>query len=360
MNLFDGQLLTTDMKITGDGYFGCYSCGLTMTESDTISSFEVVSDSDSVTHLVNKNNLILYLNKSNDDNSMRVHTEFFNNSDNAVTLEMISSFALKGVKADKIHRMLSFWSAEGKLKTDDIKDLLLEPSWAKHGVRVEKFGSVGSLPVRKYFPWLVLENSETGEFTGVQLYCASSWQIELIVCRDNTITVNAGLADRDFGHWTKKIKAGESFKTPEAVIAVGSSILDVADKLVKAQHPDYSDADSEMGIAFNEYCTTWGNPSFDNLKSICDHIAGKGFRFLTIDSGWYAQAENWWDRIGEWDVNQKRFPGGMKPICDYIRSNGMIPGLWFELEGVSSQCEYYNAKEHLLKRDGERRMMFTL
>ena len=45
---------------------------------------------------------------------------------------------------------------------------------------IEKFGQLGSMPVRKWFSFAALEDSKTGSFIGVQLYCPSSWQIEAI------------------------------------------------------------------------------------------------------------------------------------------------------------------------------------
>ena len=65
-------------------------------------------------------------------------------------------------------------------------------------MRVEKFGNVGSMPVRKYFPFLVVEDSKKQEFLGIQLYCPSSWQIEILCKDDDTLTIAGGIADRDF------------------------------------------------------------------------------------------------------------------------------------------------------------------
>ena len=132
--------------------------------------------------------------------------------------------------------------------------------------------------VRQFFPFVAVEDSETGKFTGVQLYAPSSWQIEILVKSGDVVTIAGGIADRDFGHWTKKLMPGEEFVAPKALVATGNSLEDVCDKLVKAQNPDISPVDNEMGIVFNEYCTTWGNPTIDNLKKLADKIAGKGIQ----------------------------------------------------------------------------------
>lgn len=63
----------------------------------------------------------------------------------------------------------------------------------------------------------------------------------------------------------KRVLPGESFTTLDALIARGSSLADVCDKLIKAQRLNISPVDADMGIMFNEYCTSWGNPTIDSL-----------------------------------------------------------------------------------------------
>ena len=344
--------LYAEMKLLADGYAGGFSCGLTMCGSRTMEGFTKTREDEDELVYQHEKGYVLNVKKRRVGDALRVQTVFTNGSAEAVTLEMLASFALQSVEADKIHRMQSFWSAEGKLRTETIYDLHLEPSWNHCGLRVEKFGNVGSMPVRKYFPFLALENSQTSEVVGIQLYCASSWQMEILCKEDDTLSVVGGLADRDFGHWKKTIAPGESFATPEAVIVKGHSLYEVCDRLVRAQQPKLSPVDTKMGILFNEYCTTWGNPTFENMKRICDRIAGKGIQYLVIDSGWYGKEDGWWNSIGDWEVNQERFPGGMKPVADYIRSKGMIPGLWYEMEAVAPGSSHFEDEEHLLKKDG--------
>ena len=347
--------LFSELKLTGDAYAGGFSCGLTMHNSQTMERFSLKEGNEEFEEgnslYENEDGMLLRVKKIKDGNALRIRTTVENKSSRNVKLEMLTSFALGSVAADRIHRLQSFWSAEGKLRTETVEELHLEPSWNRCGLRIEKFGNNGSMPVRKYFPFLALENSQSGEFIGIQLYLASTWQMEIICKEDESLTVTGGLGDRDFGHWLKELKAGESSEAPEAVIAKGRSLYEVCDALVKAQHPAISPADSGMGIMFNEYCTTWGNPSFENMKKICDRIADKGIRFLVIDSGWYG-SEAWWESVGDWTVNEERFPGGMKPIADYIRSKGMIPGLWYEMEALASGSRYFNSAEHLVKKDG--------
>ncbi len=343
-----------EIKLMGDAYTDCYANGLTMLGSATKKRFKMVESSNDRTTYKSDNGLTLIVNhvKNALSDATTVFTTFINNSSGPVTLEMMTSFLLPDVPADRLYRILSFWSAEGRVKCDTLASLNMEHSWADRGYRVEKFGNLGTMPVRKYFPFAALEDSKTGLFTGVMLYAPSSWQIEVVVSKGDKATIAGGIADRDFGQWTKKVEPGESFTSPRALLATGKSLDEVCDKLVKAQNPKISPADRDMGITFNEYCTTWGNPTIDNLKKLADRIAGKGIRYFVMDSGWYSKCGNWWEYRGDWSINRERFPNGLKELADYVREKGMIPGIWYELEVASHKTPVYQEDDMFVKRDG--------
>ena len=86
-----------------------------------------------------------------------VSCEFENNGAEPVVLNLLSSLNLSGItpftKGDAagalyLHRILSMWSAEGRLQTESIEDAMLERSWTGHALRLCKFGQLGSMPVR--------------------------------------------------------------------------------------------------------------------------------------------------------------------------------------------------------------------
>ena len=102
-------------------------------------------------------------------------------------------------------------SQEGRLLTQTLEELQLEPSWAMGAVRCERFGQVGSMPVNHYFPFLAVEDMENHVFWGAQIAHPASWQME-IYRRDENLAVSGGLADREFGHWKKSVAPGERFR----------------------------------------------------------------------------------------------------------------------------------------------------
>lgn len=295
--------------------------------------------------------------------AIRSYTVFVNKSDKPVILDLISSVNIGGLtpfsEGDAageltLHRIKSAWSAEGRLSSESIEEAMLERSWTGHALRIVKFGQAGSMPVRGYFPFAALEDRKNGVTWAMQLACPSSWQME-IRRKEDTLSMMASLADYDFGHWAKTIACGESFRTPEAYITAGCGGVDqVSQRLLTVHKKNMPRPDAELPVLFNEYCTTWGDPSHKNIKKIADTIEGHGFDFFVIDAGWYRKEGVAWDHCGgDWIANETSlFPDGIKATADVIRSRGMIPGIWFEPETCAEDSDIFKREDMLLRRDG--------
>ena len=288
---------------------------------------------------------------------------FENRGEKPVTLNLLSSANLSGITpftegdasgALRVHRIGSAWSAEGRVITESVEQLMLERSWTGHALRVFRFGQLGSMPVRGYFPFMAVEDTKAGVTWAMQLACPSSWQME-IRRKDDCLNLMASLPDEDFGHWTKTVKPGESFETPEAYVTAGTGGLDeVSQRLLTVQRRNMPRPDMTLPVMFNEYCMTWGNPTHENLKEIVKSLEGRGMEFLVIDAGWYGKpGKDWYECGGDWIPEEtKIFPEGLKATADMIRAGGMKPGLWFEPETCARDADIFQREDLLLTRDG--------
>ncbi len=296
---------------------------------------------------------------------LRVRTKVINQGDEPVMIEALSSLNLSGITpyADdeakgrlSVHRFRSRWSAEGRHAEDTVEDLMLEPSWARFGTRCEKFGCVGSMPIRGYFPFAAVEDRKAGVIWGAYLACPTSWQIELIR-NDENLNLAAGLADYEYGHWRRSLAPGQSLLSPECFVTTAKGDLDlICDRLLDAQKETLTQDQKsrELPLFFNEYCTTWGEPSEENIDRILPKIKGKGYDYFVIDAGWYAdEVCGWQDNMGDWTVAKNLFPNGLKKVVEKINEAGMKAGIWFELEVVGEDAKASLDKEHLLTRDGK-------
>ena len=80
--------------------------------------------------------------------------------------------------------------------------------------------------------------------------------------------------------------------------------------------------EQELPIVFNEYCTTWGCPSEENIAGILKAIQGKGFSYFVIDCGWYKRDGIPWDvSMGDYDVSDSLFPHGLEHTVQAINAH---------------------------------------
>lgn len=403
------------VKLVGDTYAGAYAGGRTMRQNPSVAALvfegqEVKRDRDvegretDILRVVSEHQQIIgegdrtvictvftdnrgyryrhYLVWKEGKKSLFSFTTFENHSQEKAGLELLSSFSLGGIspfaRADesgclKLHRIRSVWSMEGRVETQVFEDLQLEPSWGGHAVRCERFGQVGSMPVNGYFPYAVVEDAKSDVFWGAMICHNASWQME-IYRRGDDAAFSGGLADYDFGHWMKEIAPGECFVSPMAILSVCRSAegnpdgltsraslresrLDRISQRMTAALDDVlnqgPESEQTLPVLFNEYCTTWGCPSHENICGILEAIKNKGISYFVIDCGWFKQEGVPWDiAMGDYRVSKELFPQGLDKTVKAINDHGMKAGIWFEIDNVGERAEAYQDTEHLLKRNG--------
>lgn len=380
-NALEKELRETDplvqVKITGDMYRGCYAPGNTMRNGETAMSLKYKEQDvreedgklviDTILEDARGYQAVHRVCWKEGDPFITVACTYENRSEEEITLEMLSSFSLTGIsdylEGDcsgdvMVHRLQSRWSQEGRLLSQSIEELQLEKSWNVDSVRCERFGQIGSMPVNHYFPFLAVEDKKTGVFWGAQIAHPSSWQMEIYRLDDN-IAISGGQADREFGHWMKKLKPGEAFTSPTAIVSVAQTdSIDIFTNRLVQYGVQFADAAPEseqsLPIIFNEYCTTWGCPSHENISGILDAIKGKGFEYFVIDAGWYKADGIPWDvSMGDYVPSKTLFKDGLEKTTAAIHEAGMKPGIWFEIENIGCAADAYQLTDHHLKLDGK-------
>lgn len=282
-----------------------------------------------------------------------------------VAIELLSSFSLDGItpfhRADAprrlwLHRFRGGWSSEGRLESAPVESLHLERGWQGHSVNVERFGQVGSLPARGFFPCAVIEDRGARVTWAAQLMWPGSWQME-IYRQGDCLALSGGLADREFGHWVKRLEPGEAVESPRALLTVAEGGLDEAcDRLLAAREhalPPPPPGEEALPIVFNEFCTSWGDPRPAGILAAAERLRGSAVKYFVIDAGWYADLGRlWFSAHGDWEPGRDRFPGGIAGVAAALRERGFVPGLWFEWETCGRDSAAFRDESALLRRDG--------
>lgn len=286
---------------------------------------------------------------------IRVQTVFQNTSDVPILLDLLTSFSLDGLSpmglddipgALLLHRFYGGWSKEGKLRTDSIESLNLECTWFPAMPESERYGSLGSYPVGRHFPFGAVEDRVHGLIWAAQLAHNASWQMELSHDCD-CYSLSGGIADREFGNWSKQIQPDEAFTAPTAYLTVcPDSLARACQNITEMFHPfleQQPTIERDLPIVYNDWCATWGSPTAAFTKKVAERLLGTSVRYIVIDAGWSKtnQAHLGQGGNGDWVCDTGKFPGGMLPLSKTLRKMGFSLGIWFEFEVTTQGAAVY-------------------
>ncbi len=291
------------------------------------------------------------------EKGIEVESTFVNQTGRMATLDLFTSFSLDNLsplqKDDapyrlKLHRFQGGWSLEGKHREDTVENLNLESAWLRCFPESERYGVLGSHPVKRWFPFGCLEDMEHHMYWAAQIGCNSSWQMELSKDGD-CYSLSGGLADSEFGGWWKNISDGERFTAPKAYLSVSDlSFWDVCQNITEmfGKYVDQQPRmEQDLPIIFNEWCTTWGKPTHESMMALAKRVKELPAAYAVIDAGWSKkntedgdpQAGN-----GTWEYNEKQFPCGLKELSRQLKRMGLLMGIWMEFEVTTKGSEVHS------------------
>ncbi len=105
------------------------------------------------------------------------------------------------------------------------------------------------------------------------------------------------------------------------------------------------------------HLNTWEGIYFDHdpeyIMSMATHSAKMGVERFIIDDGWFKGRAGDKAGLGDWFLDNKKYPNGLQPIVEHVNQLGMEFGLWFEPEMINKDSDLYRAHpEWLLGIDG--------
>lgn len=150
----------------------------------------------------------------------------------------------------------------------------------------------------------------------------------------------------------KWIQPNESFETPRIFTMVYNNHKD-PEEILNSAVPDF--IRKHMGIrlsvlkekptfVYNNWEPFQKNINEKLIMDLAKVAADAGMKEFVIDDGWQ-------DNYGDWGIDYKKFPNGLKPVFDYIKSLGMKPGLWISVGSASSASKVYHEHPEWFVRD---------
>jgi len=283
------------------------------------------------------------------------YTRLTNEGSEDVGIEYLSSAMLnnfgyltKGHLEDNllIHFAFNTWMAEGQWHSMKPSEL----GWVENGYFIPSsimMNNIGSWSTTSYLPMGMIENTRAGITWFWQIEHNGSWHSEIsdIGAKPfNNTYLYLGGPDEQYSHAWKSIRPGQDYQTVPVALGCVKGGFEEAMVALTSYRRNFClkphSSNKKCGVVFNDYMNClMADPTTEKEIPLIDAASSAGCEYFVIDAGWYAEKnENWWGTVGLWQPSKTRFTGGLQKLLDYIRSKGMIPGLWLELEvaGIDS------------------------
>lgn len=261
-----------------------------------------------------------------------------------------------------LHQVDSSWMTEAQWKSAAVTDLGVlyhhgSGAWANYCI-----SSTGSMSTVTHYPLVILEDTADGRCFYYEIESGASWQIEVglsTVSDENSLYVDGSGCDFNLDCWYYDLAPGEQYTAPAAVYGVAEGGVDDAIYDLLAYKRATSAADfGTIPVTYNCYLNSiFSRPTDRRLQPLIDRAAEVGAEIFCIDAGWHHTApdDKPTNMIGDWKINNARFgEGGLQSVISYIKSKGMKPGIWMEIDCCRSECEAYGLDDDcLLKRRGK-------
>ena len=260
-----------------------------------------------------------------------------------------------------IHYCHSVWQGEGQWRHATAEELGLYPTY-NHGHQTTfRLYSQGSWTTSRHYPLIFIEDTETRETHYFEILTGSNWYIEVSARgyqENSSLCVLLTAAFEKNGGWYKELAAGESYVAAPVVYGRVHGGFEAAVAELTAYKRATYRTDFPMGdvpVCFNDYMNClWAQPSRDRLIPLMDTAAAVGCEIFCIDAGWFGKRFEWYKHNGDWQPYDELFgEGGLRGVLNEIRSRGMLPGVWLEMETADSGSDFATSHpEALLTRHG--------
>ncbi|ATU71462.1 alpha-galactosidase [Levilactobacillus brevis] len=195
-------------------------------------------------------------------------------------------------------------------------------------------------------PFMMLARPQTtdeqGAVFGFNLVYSGNFLDAIEVDQYSTSRILTGINPDEFG-WNLAPQA--TFQTPEAILSYTSAGMNQLSQQMASfyqQHlvnPRF--AHEERPVLINNWEATYFDFNEAKLMTIVNQAKRLGIEMFVLDDGWFGHRDDDTTSLGDWFVDQRKFPDGIEHFSQAVHQQGMKFGLWFEPEMISVDSDLY-------------------
>ena len=143
-----------------------------------------------------------------------------------------------------------------------------------------------------------------------------------------------------------ELKENESFKSPYAVFTFSNKGINGArsnmHKFVNEHVIASRWKEALRPVVINNWEATYFKFNESKVINIAKKAKEYGAELFVLDDGWFSTRNDDSHGLGDYSINKKKLPSGLKGLAKKVNKLGMKFGLWFEPEAVNPQSDLYS------------------
>jgi alpha-galactosidase len=189
-------------------------------------------------------------------------------------------------------------------------------------------------------------NETTGDAIGCALAWTGPWRIDIRKGLNNDISITAGNNIRS----AYTLEPGKVLTSPKFITTYSHQGKGQVSRNFHRWARKYclNEGTRLRPILLNSWEGAYMNFKEKTLTDMMDGVADLGGEMFVLDDGWFGNGKFARDNakagLGDWQVNTKKLPHGIKYLTDYAKSKGIKFGIWVEPEMFNTNSELY--KKH--------------
>ncbi len=197
------------------------------------------------------------------------------------------------------------------------------------------------------YPWFALDtraSEQQGDVYFGTLAWSGNWTLHVTTDTTGTTTVAGGIHDYDFA-W--RLAGNTSFDTPDFVAGFTQEGMNGMrhrlHRYIREHVLPRPQSEVPRPVLYNSWEATFFDVTEEGQSKLAERAAALGVELFVVDDGWFPGRNNDHAGLGDWRVDPRKFPNGLRPLVEHVNKLGMQFGLWVEPEMVNPDSDLYRA-----------------
>lgn len=153
--------------------------------------------------------------------------------------------------------------------------------------------------------------------------------------------VQMGLNSHDF---MMELKPGETFEAPSVLCGYSGTGYETMSHNLHRFARKYLMRDGYKPVLYNSWEATEFKVNSREQIGLAKKAKEIGAELFVLDDGWFGERDGIDNGLGDWYVNEKKFPNGLDELISEVKGMGLMFGIWVEPEMVNPKARLY--QEH--------------